>query len=120
MREAQYVGLTAAGSAFLRENIEMIPDMVCPKCGEVISHKMNERIYSEEKYQDETFRDPDLHEYTLKDGRKVREVIQIQPWSSGPMSFICLEDENGKRMFEWKEDRQTYSEYDEITGTYYV
>jgi hypothetical protein len=47
---------------------------------------------------------PSLYEYTLKDGSKVKEVVQACPWSSGPMIYLCLEDEHGNKMFPWPEE----------------
>ena len=44
---------------------------------------------------------PMLDKYKLKSGKWVREVVQAVPWSSGPCIFLCLEDEDGKRLFEW-------------------
>lgn len=36
-----------------------------------------------------------LYEYTLQNGRVVREAVQATPWSSGPCFFIALKDEEG-------------------------
>ena len=47
---------------------------------------------------------PSLDEFVLKDGRKIREVLQAAPWSSGPCIFLCLEyADTEERMFEWTE-----------------
>jgi len=34
----------------------------------------------------------DLFEYRLKNGRIVREYVQAEPWSSGPVFFLALLD----------------------------
>lgn len=34
-----------------------------------------------------------LHKWTLADGRVFYEYVQAQPWSSGPVVFVALEDE---------------------------
>lgn len=54
-----------------------------------------------------------LMKYTLPDGRIFREYLQVQPWSSGPMSFLALMDGNGKPVLEslWTEE-----EIDRATG----
>lgn len=98
----QEVGLRSDARAFLDENANRVPGMSCPKCGEVISWKMDSICYeTKESFYDDG---PALQEYNLKDGRKVKEVVQAEPWSSGPMAFFCLEFEDGTRMFEWTEE----------------
>lgn len=50
---------------------------------------------------------PTLHTYGASViGRevKVKEVIQAEPWSSGPVCFLCLELEDGTRIGEWSEE----------------
>lgn len=47
---------------------------------------------------------PCLHQYKSKNGNTIKEVVQEAPWSSGPMGFLCLEDENGIRFCEWSEE----------------
>jgi len=34
----------------------------------------------------------------------LREVVQCCPWSSGPVIFLCLEDDYGIRSFQWSRD----------------
>lgn len=36
-----------------------------------------------------------LHKYTFPDGRVYFERLQAAPWSSGPVHFLALQDENG-------------------------
>lgn len=100
MRCYQHVGLTKEAQEFLAKNVKMVPSTVCPKCGEVISEKMDFRVYARE----DVFHGdgPSLHEYNLESGGEVKEIVQAMPWSSGPVGFLCLETE-GKRMFEWSE-----------------
>lgn len=40
MRCYQHIGLTEKAKTFLNENVNIIPDIVCPKCDEVITTKM--------------------------------------------------------------------------------
>ena len=35
-----------------------------------------------------------LHKYTFPDGRVYFEKLQAAPWSSGPVHFLALQDEN--------------------------
>jgi DNA-directed RNA polymerase subunit RPC12/RpoP len=101
MRCHQYIGLTEEAKKWLDENVQKIPDSQCPECGHVISTKMNSIVYSNE---DQFYGDClPLHRYKLTDGRFVAEVLQVQPWSSGPMSFLCLEIA-GVREFQWGQD----------------
>jgi len=103
MRMHQYMGLTKKAERFLEVNIKMVPDIICPKCKEVITMKRDTKPYSKIQgmYPEDTYA---LLEYYLKDGTIVKEVLQAQPWSSGPMSFICLELENGKKIFKWSKE----------------
>ena len=51
------------------------------------------------------------------------EAVQAEPWSSGPMIFTCLENQDGKRYGEWKRQERTpieYSEYDYDTGIIWI
>lgn len=117
MRCHQYVGLTKEAEKFLEENVERVPATTCPKCGEVISTTPN--VIATD-FQDAFYGDgPTMNTYKLKDGRVAKEILQAQPWSSGPMSFLCLEIE-GKKLFQWKEDATLApnAEYDYEKGTF--
>ena len=101
MRCYQHIGLTEEAKAFLRENVEMIPYQVCPKCGEIITLKMNcSVIRTRTLFYDDG---PVEFEYKLKDGSACREVLQAAPWSSGPMGFMCLETDSGL-IFKWSQE----------------
>jgi len=100
-RSYQEIGLTEKAEDFLEENCQRIPNVVCPKCGEVISTKQDSKEYA---FEDMFYgAGPCLREYRLNDGRVAREVVQTAPWDGGPMAFFCLEID-GKREFEWTED----------------
>lgn len=102
MRMTQVIGLTEEASQFLKDNCAKTPLSTCPTCNHTSGGEQIKRVYS--KSDDGMFDDgPDLWEYTLNDGKKVREVVQASPWSSGPCIFLCLE-EDGKRLFEWLSD----------------
>ena len=106
MRCYQHVGLTEEAKSFLENNVEMIPDVICPKCGETITTKMNcSLIRTIELFYDDG---PNECMYKLKDGTYCNEVLQTAPWNSGPMGFMCLEISNG-RLFEWtREEMNKY------------
>ncbi|MDP3726339.1 MAG: hypothetical protein Q8R36_04045 [bacterium] len=36
-----------------------------------------------------------LHDYIFPDGRVYSERVQAEPWSSGPVIFLALQDEDG-------------------------
>ena len=36
-----------------------------------------------------------LMKYTLRNGRVLYELVQAEPWSSGPVTFLALADEIG-------------------------
>jgi len=118
MRCHQFVGLTKEADQFLADNVERIPNEFCPHCNKQISDKMH--VISSE-HQDAFYGDgPSMRTYTLKDGRICKEILQTQPWSSGPMSFLCLEIE-GVKFFEWKHNEATRDqEVDYEKGTYWV
>ncbi|MFC1678524.1 hypothetical protein ACFLZ9_02165 [Patescibacteria group bacterium] len=47
-----------------------------------------------------------LHKYTFPDGKVYWERIQAQPWSSGPVFFLALQDKEEKWITEslWSEE----------------
>lgn len=98
MRMYQEIGLKPEAKKFLEENAIKIPHSFCPACGHILSFKFDTVTY---EFHNSFYGDgPHLQEYKLKNGTKVREIIQAEPWSSGPMAFFCLEMD-GMRMFEW-------------------
>lgn len=101
MRCYQHVGLTEEAKSFLENNVETIPDGTCPKCGEVITTKMNRSlIRTIELFCDDG---PSEYMYKLKDGTYCKEVLQAAPWNSGPMGFMCLETDSGL-IFKWSQE----------------
>lgn len=54
----------------------------------------------------------------------VREVVQAEPWSSGPMIFTCLEldfGNGGKGEFlQWIEDPNVRGEVDQERGRFWI
>lgn len=49
-----------------------------------------------ERYQLTAWRTPD--------GRKIHEVLQCEPWASGPRSFTCLRNPDHEHLFQWSDD----------------
>ena len=76
---------------------------VCPYCGSSSGGKIKCVIYDEDIGKGQGMFDdgPVLYEYTLKNGKKLKEVVQYSPWSSGPCIFLCLQNERGKKIFKW-------------------
>lgn len=85
------------------KNVELIDDKHCPNCNIVISKKRN--VISN-THEDMFYGGPVLSTYRTKDGRIISEIVQTVPWSSGPVAFLCLQDNNtGEKMFEWTENK---------------
>jgi len=104
MRCTQMIGLKADALDWLRSNCNWIVDRVCPHCGGVLSHKLQSTVYEDASSLGMFDDGPELSAYRLKNGQCVKEVVQCVPWSSGPMIFLCLEKEDGTRMFEWSDE----------------
>ena len=106
MRMTQIYGLTDEAEKFIKENVEMIPDMVCTDCGKVMSYKQNRKVYDDAKDAGMFGDGPALCEYTLKlEHSIVREKLnKYTPWSSGPNLFIDLVDQNGNILYGWSEE----------------
>lgn len=101
MRCYQHIGLTEKAKTFLNENVNIVPDIVCPKCDEVITAKMQKsEIRKLKLFHDDG---PLEYEYVLKDGRICKEILQSALWSSGPMGFMCLEID-GEKIYTWSKD----------------
>jgi len=105
MRCFQYVGLKDGAAGWLEEHVA-VKDIVthrCSKCGHEDTTKVQVELSSE--HVDMFAGDgPDLITYRLKNGGTVKEVVQADPWSSGPMAFLCLELDDGTRLFEWTDE----------------
>ena len=101
-RSYSEVGLKRSARNWLHDKAQMVPSQRCPSCNHIISRTMNVI----ETIQEDHFvgEGPCLRRIRLKNGDIVREVVQEEPWSSGPVAFFCLEyEETGKRLFEWTE-----------------
>jgi hypothetical protein len=88
MRTTQFIGLTAAGEAFVKDLRQLPSDTVT-------SGMFEEEI---------PLRRWEIHPLLANEDRRgqcIREIVQMEPWSSGPMIFTCLEIDWG-----WHEDSQ--------------
>ena len=105
IRMSQNVGLSPTALDYIRNNC-LHDTITVLRNGKWESEYKEPRkvLYKGKVDQYEPFAEPLLYEYETIDNYKVREIIQAQPWSSGPMYFLCLEDDTGKRMFEWTEE----------------
>jgi len=104
MRCTQLRGLSPEARAFLEKECARVPVETCPMCGHTKGGGMVEEEYEDASHLGMFGDGPNLYEYTLKSGKKVREVAQEVPWSSGPCIFLCLEDEDGEWFCEWPEE----------------
>ncbi len=105
MRATQVFGLKQEAIDFLDENVDTVPDLMCPKCGEVITHTKKSRVYENAKASGLHKDGPLLKEYILKDGRIVREVLsKYRPMSGWLCLFLDLVDEDKNVLYEWSEE----------------
>lgn len=100
MRETQFIGLNKLADIFVQ-------DAVAKK--EYKGHTLG--MFGEEL---------PLGQW-VKNGHTYTEVLQCAPWSSGPMIFTCLKDEQGIELFAWTFDETLSTEtVDYATGSYHV
>jgi len=112
MRTTQFIGLTKLGSDFIARLTSLPSD----------SHTIG---LSLEEISLRKWDLPDWLNHNSAEGEKcIREVVQVCPWSSGPMIFTCLEIDFGKgfkqRCFEWINDPTVKNEYDYDGGRMWV
>lgn len=104
----QFMGLTPEAEKYLDDNCVKTVDKCCPHCGKAITEKL--LVWKVEHHNSFYGDGPDLHTYHLKDGGKVKEIIQAEPWSSGPVCFLCLELCDGAKIGKWtNEEIDNYS-----------
>jgi len=102
MRCDQEFGLTAEARKYLESyarKIEAPP--ACPHCGKLTRVDFEKKECGQ--YYGMFGDEYPLMEYTLHNGVKAREIVQAEPWSSGPCFFLCLLLENGTRIGEWRQ-----------------
>lgn len=102
MRTWQFHGLTGEAEVWLKENCVEVVTNCCPNCKHPLS--FGPEVLSTEQIDSFYGDGPHLRSIRTKDGKLVKEVIQAEPWSSGPCTFLCLELEDGTRIGEWSEE----------------
>lgn len=104
MRCDQFVGLSVRANVFIKENCktDKITTLVYRNGLLVSCTNVDSTIHIEGKYEWVGMYDDLLDNgghklpgYLLKDDQKIYEMVQTEPWSSGPMFFTHLVDENG-------------------------
>jgi len=111
----QYIGLKPEAVNYL--NREMVPvsatidvDFATRTIESKIETLVRREVYSQINgaWQDIV---ANLHEYTWPSGEVCREIIQAEPWSSGPMYFLCLEitggENAGQKIYEWTDEEMS-------------
>ncbi len=114
MRCTQYIGLTKRAQDFVN-------GLNCVKN----SNHHTEGMFGEDVPLGEWLLDEDI---VIGDKVKIliKEVVQVAPWSSGPMIFTCLDYDSGSRdksfkFLEWTMDPHVKNQqFDHSSGTYFV
>ena len=96
-RELQFIGLPKEANLFLHNDDVLT---TCPTCKhDYWTGKYTMKVYEEQDMFHGSM--IDLHDYYLNDVLIYREVVQADPWSSGPVVFLKLVDADGKDVFTW-------------------
>ena len=105
MRTTQFVGLTSDADNWLKENVRITKRRCsCPDCQhEHITEVVEEEYDITYGMCEDSF---PLNKYQLKSGEWVYEYVQADPWSSGPVIFLALRQENGSPIPEslWSQE----------------
>jgi glutaredoxin len=101
MRETQIIGLNKEARTYIQNNCQE-SEVLCPHCKQGKIKEVLCTKYASAAHCGMFSDGPELYEYTLKDGKKLKEVVQAVPWSSGPCIFLCLELD-GKQLCTWSE-----------------
>jgi len=102
IRMYQHMGLTPEAETWLEKNCQKEEFDPCPYCGNLTKTRL--KVVAEEVKDMFCGDGPILHTYLTKDGKKVKEVVQVAPWSSGPIGFLCLELEGEVQIGKWSEE----------------
>ena len=107
MRMTQYIGLTQKAKDWLK-TLELIPQNQKPNTLGMFDEHVDLKYWV-------GFVEDCLCE--------VWEVVQMSPWSSGPMFLTQLElRKNGEKtlLFPWKKDQNVKGQVDTLTGTFWI
>lgn len=115
-RTDQHMGLNGSAAllvsserkfAYLKRETRFYPDGRVERVPDILVYELAVRKEPSGRYYIGMFDDRyELTEYTLPDGRVYSEYVQAEPWSSGPVFFLALKDENGNWIPEsmWSEE----------------
>lgn len=109
MRTTQFIGLNALAREYTRNHLFLCQNYKTLEGLDNYTYGMFNEIIP-------------LSVWEHIDGSIYKEVVQVEPWSSGPMIFTCLMDEDGNTLFQWILDPELRgrSEVDYEHGRYYV
>jgi hypothetical protein len=109
-RSTQWIGLTTTATEFIEKNCYKNPVVTCECCGHSTGGEFLTRVdrhtdgMFDEKLPLHTYfmHSPSDHEETVI---VVKEVVQCEPWSSGPMIFTHLELPDGSFVGSWTDSQ---------------
>lgn len=92
--------------AYTEQGVRVYPDGKEEKFGRTITKSSVEMEPSGGHYFGMYGVEHPLSKYTFPDGRVFYEAMQADPWSSGPVFFLALKDENGEWVKEslWSDE----------------
>ena len=94
----QFIGLTSAAEAFLKEH--EAPMKICECCQRPFPRELEEIGFYYGMFDDDKFL---LHRHILKDGRTADEFHRASPWCAGPVHHLGLRVSDGTE-FVWTEE----------------
>jgi len=108
-RSDNFIGLNEKANNFLWKNGKIGKLRLCDDNGNMIREE-DKLLYTEsDRYTWFSMFGGEypLRVFELKDGNKVYEKVQLDPWAGGPCIFTALVDEDGKWIEEtlWDEDK---------------
>ena len=103
MRYAQFIGLTTKAKELLNSYKEQKTCLTCSHVTTPWKDNFEAKYY---KHIIGMFGEieGEFHEYYLNEEFLFREIIQAEPWSSGPVIFLALEKKDGTLIHPWTED----------------
>lgn len=106
-RSTSMYGLHENAQVYLLTNAIAKKRETCPTCGHESGGGFVERPSGEYVGM---FEERTLREYLTDKDAWVKEIVQIEYWSSGPCIYLALADETGKIITEtmWPEEEITY------------
>jgi len=114
-RETQYIGLNKYAHDFVKNAIK------------TETYIMTQGMFGENIEGTIYYMPVPYPELDVNEEYYYKEIVQYEPWSSGPMIFTCLQrtlvkktqvltDEKGEESFRWMIDPSIEEEYDYETG----